>query len=55
MRRLSARVRARLRAPRDERGVVSVWTIFMASGVFLILLGLVYDGGNAMNSRYTTR
>ena len=51
MRRLGARVRARLRAPRDERGVVSVWTIFMASGVFLILLGLVYDGGNAMNSR----
>lgn len=23
----------------------------MASGVFLVLLGLVYDGGNAMNNR----
>lgn len=23
----------------------------MASGVFLVLLGLVYDGGNAMNQR----
>lgn len=36
---------------RDERGVISVWTILMASGVFLVLLGLVYDGGNAMNER----
>jgi Flp pilus assembly protein TadG len=36
---------------RDERGVVSAWTILMASGVFLVLLGLVYDGGNAMNRR----
>lgn len=41
----------RLRGARDERGVVSVWTILMASGVFLVLLGLVYDGGNAMNER----
>lgn len=39
------------RRRRDERGVVSTWTILMASGVFLVLLGLVYDGGNAMNSR----
>ena len=51
MRRIAATVRASLSAPRDERGVVSVWTIFMASGVFLVLLGLVYDGGNAMNNR----
>jgi Flp pilus assembly protein TadG len=41
----------RLRGRRDERGVVSTWTILMASGVFLVLLGLVYDGGNAMNNR----
>jgi len=40
----------RLRGRRDERGVVSTWTILMASG-FLVLLGLVYDGGNAMNNR----
>jgi len=41
----------RLRSPRDERGVISTWTILTASGVFLVLLGLVYDGGNAMNDR----
>lgn len=41
----------RLRSRRDERGVISVWTILTASGVFLVLLGLVYDGGNAMNER----
>ena len=35
----------------DERGVVSTWTILVASGVFVVLLGLVYDGGNAMNNR----
>jgi len=46
-----ARLRRRLCERRDERGVISVWTIMMASGVFLILLGLVYDGGNAMNER----
>lgn len=42
--------RARRRG-RNERGVISVWTILIASGVFLLLLGLVYDGGNAMNER----
>jgi len=36
---------------RDERGVVSVWTVLTASGVFLLLLGLVYDGGNAVDAR----
>ena len=41
----------RLRSRRDERGVISTWTILTASGVFLVLLGLVYDGGNAMNER----
>lgn len=35
----------------DERGVVSVWTVLTASGVFLLLLGLVYDGGNAIDAR----
>lgn len=51
MKRLVGAARTRLRLTRDERGVVSVWTILMASGVFLVLLGLVYDGGNAMNNR----
>jgi Flp pilus assembly protein TadG len=46
-----ARLTRRLRSPRDERGVISTWTILTASGVFLVLLGLVYDGGNAMNER----
>jgi Flp pilus assembly protein TadG len=36
---------------RDERGVVSVWTVLTASGVFLVLLGLVYDGGSAVDAR----
>ena len=48
---MSSRLIRRLRTRRDERGVVSTWTILMASGVFLVLLGLVYDGGNAMNQR----
>jgi hypothetical protein len=39
------------RIRRDERGAVSAWTILMASGVFLILLGLVYDGGNVIDAR----
>lgn len=48
---MMSRLIRRLRYRRDERGVISVWTILMASGVFLVLLGLVYDGGNAMNER----
>lgn len=36
---------------RDERGAVSVWALLMASGVFLVLLGLVYDGGTVINER----
>ena len=48
---LTAPIIRRLSRRRDERGVVSTWTILMASGVFLVLLGLVYDGGNAMNNR----
>lgn len=46
-----ARLIRRLLSRRDERGVISTWTILTASGVFLVLLGLVYDGGNAMNER----
>ena len=42
----------RLRAPRNECGAaISSWTLLMASGVFLVLLGLVYDGGNVINER----
>lgn len=44
-------LRDRLRTRGDERGVVSTWTILVASGVFVVLLGLVHDGGNAMNNR----
>lgn len=36
---------------RDERGVVAVWTVLVASGVVVILLGLVHDGGTAVNRR----
>lgn len=36
---------------RDDRGFVTAWTIFAASGIFLLLLGLVYDGGNVVNDR----
>lgn len=39
------------RRERDERGVITIWTIMMASGVFLVVMGLVYDGGAAMNNR----
>ena len=28
-----------------------MWTLLAASGVFLLLLGLVYDGGNAIDAR----
>lgn len=30
---------------------MTVWTVLAASGVFLLLLGLVYDGGSALNDR----
>jgi hypothetical protein len=36
---------------RDERGVAAVWTLLSASGVFLLLLGLVYDGGSVIDAR----
>ena len=38
-------------AGRGEAGFVTVWTIFAASGIFLLLLGLVYDGGTVINDR----
>jgi len=43
------------RRRRVERGVVSVWTVLTASGVFLVLLGLVYDGGAAIDARLEAR
>jgi len=50
--RRTGRVRPNVKSRcRDERGVVSVWTVLTASGVFLLLLGLVYDGGNAIDER----
>ena len=33
-----------------EAGAAAVWTLLAASGVFLLLLGLVYDGGNAVDA-----
>lgn len=36
---------------RPDDGFVTVWTVLAASGVFLLLLGLVYDGGTTMNDR----
>lgn len=38
-------------ADRGDAGFVTVWTIFAASGIFLLLLGLVYDGGTVVNDR----
>ena len=43
--------RRQRRRPRDERGVVGVWTLLMATGLFLVLLGLVVDGGTALSDR----
>lgn len=40
------------RAGRDERGAVtSAWVLLLASGAFTVLVGLVYDGGNAVDAR----
>jgi len=36
---------------RQADGFVSIWTVLAASGVFMLLMGLVYDGGNAINDR----
>ena len=36
---------------RGERGAVGVWTLMLASGVFVVLLGLVVDGGTAIDDR----
>ncbi|KRA37944.1 MULTISPECIES: pilus assembly protein TadG-related protein [unclassified Nocardioides] len=35
----------------DERGSASIWAILVISGAFTVLLGLVVDGGNAINDR----
>lgn len=47
----TAPLRARRAPAHDDAGFVTVWTIFAASGIFLLLLGLVYDGGNVVNDR----
>lgn len=37
---------------RDERGAVtSAWVLLIASAAFTVLVGLVYDGGNAIDMR----
>ena len=36
---------------RDERGVAAVWTLLSAASVFVLLLGLVFDGGNVIDAR----
>jgi Flp pilus assembly protein TadG len=36
---------------RDERGVAAVWTLLSAAGVFVLLLGLVFDGGSVIDAR----
>lgn len=38
-------------AGRGDKGFVTVWTIFAAAGIFLLVLGLVYDGGTVVNDR----
>ena len=38
--------------PHDqESGFAAVWTILIASGAFLLLLGLVVDGGSVIDAR----
>lgn len=44
-------MRCRVSERGSESGFVSVWTILAASGVFVLLLGLVHDGGSAINDR----
>ncbi|MCM0621948.1 pilus assembly protein TadG-related protein [Nocardioides bruguierae] len=36
---------------RADHGFVSTWTVLAATGVTTLLLGLVVDGGTAMNDR----
>ena len=36
---------------RNERGSASIWAILVIAGAFTVLLGLVVDGGQVINSR----
>ena len=36
---------------RDERGSASIWAILVTAGAFTVLLGLVVDGGRAIDAR----
>ena len=36
---------------RNERGSASIWAILVIAGAFTILLGLVVDGGRAIDAR----
>ena len=36
---------------RDEGGIAAVWTLLSAAGIFVLLLGLVYDGGSVIDAR----
>lgn len=38
-------------ADRSERGSASVWAILVIAGAFTVLLGLVVDGGRAIDAR----
>jgi len=36
---------------RDERGSASIWAILVIAGAFMVLLGLVVDGGRVIDER----
>lgn len=36
---------------RDQRGSASIWAILVTAGAFTVLLGLVVDGGRAIDAR----
>lgn len=38
-------------ARRNERGSVSIWALLLTSGAFTVMLGLVVDGGYAIDAR----
>ncbi len=40
-----------MRRSRDQRGSVSIWALLLTSGAFTVLLGLVVDGGYAIDAR----
>jgi hypothetical protein len=36
---------------KSEHGIASIWTLLITAGAFTLLLGLVVDGGNAIDAR----